>query len=264
MYKRTDRQRQLFGVESQLTDSLRTRLKESWAQIFNQEILPILMSNEDQFSQLYGTTGRPNFSVARMLGLCLLQELNNLSDQQALDTFGFDIRWRYALDVDEQDAYLSRRSLVEFRRRLAVKDPEMKSVRIIFEQISKAAIKKLGLCTSDQRADSTHIVSNICTRGRLDLFNKTIGLFLKSLTKDQYSRIPKHIADWHQHESNSWFGLGASERKAKLKQLAKYKTSLLPFSKKTNMWQPTSLINCSYDYLMSNAKSFLANPVKKI
>jgi hypothetical protein len=68
---------------------------------------------------LYEQTGRPNFSVALLLGLCLLQELNNLSDQQALEAFGFDIRWRYALDVHDQDAYLSRRSLVEFRRRLA-------------------------------------------------------------------------------------------------------------------------------------------------
>ena len=232
MYKRTDRQRQIFGVESQLSESLRTRLKESWAQIFNQEILSILMSNEDRFSLLYGTTGRPNFSVARMLGLCLLQELNNLSDQQALDAFGFDLRWRYALDVDEQDAYLSRRSLVEFRRRLAANDPEMKSVRIIFEQISKTAIKKLDLSTSDQRVDSTHIVSNICTRGRLALFNKTIDLFLKSLTVFQYSRVPKYIADWHQHESNGWFGLGAGERKAKLKQLAKYLNKLIAIFKR--------------------------------
>ncbi|PKN66557.1 MAG: hypothetical protein CVU57_06250 [Deltaproteobacteria bacterium HGW-Deltaproteobacteria-15] len=53
---------------------------------------------------LYGKTGRPNFSVARVLGLCLLQEFNTLSDQQALDAFSFDVRWRYALDVsDDQD-----------------------------------------------------------------------------------------------------------------------------------------------------------------
>ena len=64
---------------------------------------------------LYGKTGRSNFSVARLLGLCLLQELNNLSDQQSLDAFGFDIRWRYALDVSDEEDYLSRRSLVEFR-----------------------------------------------------------------------------------------------------------------------------------------------------
>src|SRR5208337_3653562 len=55
---------------------------------------------------LYGKTGRPNFSVARLLGLCLLQELSNLSDQQALDAFSFDIRWRYALDVGEEEDYL--------------------------------------------------------------------------------------------------------------------------------------------------------------
>ena len=102
---------------------------------------------------LYGTTGRSNFSVARMLGLCLLQELYNLSDQQALDAFGFDIRWRYALEVSDEDAYLSRRSLVEFRRRLAHKDPHMKIVRTIFEQISKTAINKLAISTREQRVD---------------------------------------------------------------------------------------------------------------
>jgi len=39
-------------------------------------------------------------------GLCLLQEWNDLSDQEALDTFSFDVRWRYALDVSDED-YLS-------------------------------------------------------------------------------------------------------------------------------------------------------------
>jgi len=166
MYKRTDPQKSLFGVETQLSKSLKSRLQHSWAQLFRSEILPILMRSEDQFAILYGQTGRPNFSVARMLGLCLLQELNALSDQQALDAFGFDIRWRYALDVDDQDAYLSRRSLVEFRRRLTSKDPDMMMVRTIFEGISKSAIEKLGLSTNEQRVDSTHIVSNICTRGQ--------------------------------------------------------------------------------------------------
>jgi hypothetical protein len=45
--------------------------------------------------------GRPadlTFSVARLLGLCLLQEWNDMSDQEALDTFSFDVRWRYAVE----------------------------------------------------------------------------------------------------------------------------------------------------------------------
>lgn len=222
MYKKTDPQQSLFGVETQLTASLKTRLQGTWAQVFRTEVLPILLQSEDQFAILYGQTGRPNFSVARMLGLCLLQELNDLNDQQALDTFGFDIRWRYALDVSDQDAYLSRRSLVEFRRRLAAQDADMKMLRTVFEKISKAAIEKLDLSTSDQRVDSTHIVSNICTRGRLDLFHKTIDHFLKSLDKQRFSRIPKNIRKWHQREPEGWFGMVQTGYKQNLEQLASY------------------------------------------
>lgn len=231
MYKNTDPQQTLFGVETQLSESLRSRLKGSWAELFRDEILPILLRSESNFAILYGKTGRPNFSVARMLGLCFLQELYNLSDQQALDAFGFDIRWRYALDGGDDDAYLSRRSLVEFRRRLTDKDPGMKIVRSIFDQISKAAIKKLGISTSDQRVDSTHIVSNIRTRGRINLFERTIELFIKSLDVERFTRIPKRIRKWHQDEREGWFGLGQVQRKAKLEQLAKYLAKLIALFK---------------------------------
>ena len=158
MFKKTNPQQSLFGIDTQLSEGLQTRLRSSWAHLFKVEILPILFKSEDEFSMLYGKTSRPNFSVARAIGLCLLQEYNDLSDQEALDAFGFDIRWRYALDVNDDQAYLSRRSLVEFRRRLAIKDPEMKLIRGIFEKLSKRAIKRLKLSTSQQRLDSTLVV----------------------------------------------------------------------------------------------------------
>src|SRR5208282_2751727 len=144
-----------------------------WAQLFRLEVLPILCRKEDDYAMLYGKTGRLNFSVARLLGLCLLQEWNDLSDQQALDTFSFDIRWRYALDISDEEDYLSRRSLVEFRRRLAAKDPEMKLVRTVFDRIRDSALKSLGLSAGNQRLDSTHIISNIRVRGRVALFSNT-------------------------------------------------------------------------------------------
>lgn len=129
MYKKTNPQQKLFSLESQLSPRLRNRLKSSWTHFFRIEVLPILLRSEDQYAMLYGKTGWPNFSVARLLGLCLLQEWNSLSNQQALDTFGFDIRWRYALDASDEEDYLSRRSLVEFRRRLVAKDPQMNPIR---------------------------------------------------------------------------------------------------------------------------------------
>ena len=148
MYKKTPPQMKLFGIETKVSPSLRTRLESSWAHLFRCEILPILFRNEDRYAMLYGKTGRPNFSVARLLGLCLLQEWNDLSDQEALDAYSFDIRWRYALDAHDEEDYLSRRSLVEFRRRLASKDPEMKLIRVVFDNVRDSAIKGLGLSST--------------------------------------------------------------------------------------------------------------------
>ena len=227
MYKRTPPQQKLFGLDTQLSPSLHNRLESSWAHLFKTEVLPILFRNEDRYAMLYGKTGRPNFSVARLLGLCLLQEFNTLSDQQALDAYSFDIRWRHALDVNEGDDYLSRRSLVEFRHRLAAKDPEMTLVRNVFDNVRDSAIKKLGLSTRDQRLDSTHIISNIRTRGRLALFTNTLSVFLKSLSEDQFSRVPKAIRKWHKAEPEGWFGLGPAEQKDKLEQLAQYVYKLI-------------------------------------
>jgi hypothetical protein len=105
----------------------------------------------------------------------------------------FDIRWRFALDVSDEEDYLSRRSLVEFRRRLTAKDPEMKMVRALFDNIRDSAIDKLGLSVSNQRLDSTHIISNIRLRGRVALFINTLRMFLKSLNKDHFSKVPADI-----------------------------------------------------------------------
>ena len=228
MYKKTNPQQKLFGVATHLSPSLRSRIESSWAQLFNREVLPILLKNEDEYALLYGKTGRPNFSVARVLGLCLLQEWNDLSDQQALDTFSFDLRWRYALEVsDEEEDYLSRRSLVEFRRRLAAKDPEMKLVRNVFNEVRDCAIQKLSVSAANQRVDSTLVISNIRIRGRLALFANTLTVFLKRLDEGQFSRVPQAIQEWHRSETEGWFGLGAAEQKDKVQELAEYVYELL-------------------------------------
>jgi hypothetical protein len=232
----------LLGVETQISSSLRSRLESSWAHLFRNDVLPLLFRKEDDYAKLYGKTGRPNFSVARLLGLCLLQEWNDLSDQEALDTFSFDVRWRYALDVSDEGDYLSRRSLVEFRRRLAAKDPEMKLIRTLFDNIRDSAINKLGLSTSNQRLDSTRIVSNIRLRGRVALFTNTINLFLKSLDGDHLSRVPAEIQKWHTQEPEGWFGLGPAEQKAKLAELARYLHELILIFEKDDLGEPYQLL----------------------
>jgi hypothetical protein len=242
MYKRTSPQQKLFGVETQVSPSLRGRLESSWAHLFRCEVLPILFRKEDDYAMLYGTTGRPNFSVARLLGLCLLQEWNDLSDREALDTFSFDVRWRYALDVNDDEDYLSRRSLVEFRRRLAAKDPEMKLVRAVFDNIRDSAIDKLGLSVAQQRLDSTHVISNIRLRGRLALFSNTLRLFLKSLDEDHFARVPTTIQEWYAREPEGWFGLGPAEQKITLEELAQHLYELIVIFEKDELGEPYQLL----------------------
>lgn len=242
MYRKTSPQIKLFGIETRISPSLRSRLESSWAQFFRHEILPVLFRKEDDYTMLYGKTGRPNFSVARLLGLCLLQEWNDVSDQEALDTFSFDIRWRYALDVGDGEDSLSRRSLVEFRRRLFAKDPGMKLIRTLFDAIRDSAIEGLGLSTSNQRLDSTHIISNIRLRGRLALFSDTVSLFLKGLDEDRFARVPADIQTWYAQEPEGWFGLGPSEQKIRLEELARYLYELIVIFEKDGLGEPYRLL----------------------
>ena len=98
MFKPTPRQRTLFEVDNRLGESIKRRLGGTWSEGFASRVLPVLLEAEEQFSVLYCTdNGRPNWSVARMLGLCILQEMHNMDDQTALDSLGFDLRWQHAL-----------------------------------------------------------------------------------------------------------------------------------------------------------------------
>ena len=268
MFKKTNPQQHLFGADTALARGMRVRVKNSWAKVFRDEILPILLTAEEDFAILYGVTGRPNFSVGRLLGLCLLQELFAFSDQQALDSFGFDARWQYALNINvDEDAYLSRRSLVEFRRRLVEKDPEMILMRSVFESISDAAIDKLGLSVKEQRLDSTHVASNIHTHGRIDLFQSTIKLFIRSLDEQRYAKLPADIRKWFEEESNGWFGLGSKEqKKEKMQRLALFLHKLIVlFEKDKEVMLATGtawVINGRNSIPLFDDRTFISHPGK--
>jgi hypothetical protein len=114
----------------------------------------------------------------------------------------------------------------------------------IISEIS--AIKKLGLSVSNQRLDSTHIISNIRVRGRIDLFTNTLILFLKSLDEGRFSRVPEAIRQWHSSEPEGWFGLGPAEQKVKLDELAQYLYELIVIFEKDDgltSSEPYQLLN---------------------
>jgi hypothetical protein len=215
MFRPTNRQSDLWGAPSSLPESSRERLVASWADGFSRKVYPVLLGAEERFSELYcSDNGRPNWSTARMLGICLLQEMLKLSDQEALDQLLFDVRWQHALALRPDQAYLSRRSLVDFRSRLVSVDPQMKRVREVFDAVSDGAIEDLGLCVRDQRLDSTLVTSNIRTKGRYDLFTKTLRHCLDSIGRTSPARLgvlSAALREWMEHEADGWFGKKSDE-----------------------------------------------------
>lgn len=225
MYRRTSRQIPLLGEGRNLPPSVRARLEGTWAIDFYREVFPVLLRCEDTFKDLYAHgNGRPNYPVAVVLGILLLEEWFNLSDQAALDAFSFDVRWQVALGVAAHDAYLSRPSLVEFRQRLVREDQDMKRVRKVFDALSRAAIQGLKLGDAVQRLDSTRVVSNIQTRGRVDLFQKTLVHFLRWLKESApkgWDALPAALRRWFEArvEGEGWDGASDEKWREELQQL---------------------------------------------
>jgi transposase len=227
VYRRTDRQVSLLQPASALPEGARARLDASWADGFAREVLPLLLGKEDDFRELYcADNGRPNWSVARILGILILQEMQDLPDQAALDLLSFDLRWHRALGIDPGDAYLSRRSLVEFRARLVNADPDAVHMRGVFDDIVAAAMTRLQVSTREQRLDSTRIQSNIYTRGRLDLFSKTLRLFVRTLQTGHaaaFARLPEPVRAWFEKDEDGVFGqVSAEQARVRLEEVARW------------------------------------------
>lgn len=227
MFQETSPQEDLFALQRQLPERVRERLKDTWAHGFATKVMPVLLEVESEFADLYDADqGRPAWSVARKLGICLLQHMFDYHDQEALDNLAYDVRWQYALGVPPEEAYLSRRSLVEFRSRLVEFDPEMQLVEEVFERVTRAALEDLDLETAHQRCDATLIVSNIQTRGREWLFGETLRKFLadlKDIRPDAYQKLPDGLGEWaHERlEEDGWFAQG-NEQRVSLETLAEW------------------------------------------
>jgi hypothetical protein len=228
MYRHTDTQMPLFPFATKLPSGVVRRLEQSWAPVFAREIFPVLLGVENRFARLYDReTGRPNFSVARLLALMFLQELQSLTDEEVLEALSFDLRYQHALSIEPDQAYISRRSYVAFRRRMVTKDPELCLLDAVFRSVGQHLVAALGLSTAEQRLDSTLVVSNIRTKGRRDLFGKTLRHFLQHLSKTWPAKmelLSGELRAWFEDSKQdvAWFGMRKGDDKALLQQRAEW------------------------------------------
>ena len=87
MFRPTDPQISLLESQFLLPDRKLARLQKSWAEPFQKRILPLIDEDvlRDAFSE---DNGRPNKSIRLLVGLHLLKEWNDLTDEQVKRYWG--------------------------------------------------------------------------------------------------------------------------------------------------------------------------------
>jgi len=173
--------RDMFDPLARFGPHRRNRLEKSWAKLFREEILPILPVH--MLSPRYsGITGSPTKDLYAMLGIMLLQEVHDLTDEETVDQVAFNLKWQYALGISEgkeKEAYVCPKTLWTMRDILA----EENLSGVIFETVTDKLAKLFCVDTTRQRLDSVHIFSNMRHLGRIGLFVRVIKTFLVNLKR---------------------------------------------------------------------------------
>lgn len=172
------------------------RIEESWAKVFREHILTTLPV-EKIFSKYDPVFGAPTKELYSMIGLMVLQQMNDLTDEEAVDQFAYNLQWHYALNITsaaDTAAYVSPKTLWNMRDLLI----ERELYQVIFEEVVTKLADVFKVDVAKQRFDSVHIFSNMRHLGRLGLFVKTIKTFLVNLKrhhKDLYESLETAITD---------------------------------------------------------------------
>ena len=197
MYRPSDPQKPLFDAGGLLPPEKRARLKKTWAEPFRRHALPILRQVEDEFAGLFDPDlGRPNRPVELVLGVLILKEMSDLTDDEALDALEYDARWWWALEREPRELHVCQKTLHNFRSRLIQKEKS----KLAFRRVTDELIGVLGVRVERQRLDSTQMLSNIAVLTRLGLMCETIGLFVravKRLDAKAYEALPAGILRRH-------------------------------------------------------------------
>ena len=117
MFRKRNPQLSLFQPELLVPTDKARHLEQSWAEVFRHQALPLI--DEGPFAHLYyPDNGRPNRAVQTLLGVHILKEMFNLTDQETLEQLEFNLLWHHALALDIAETHLPQKTLHNFRVRL--------------------------------------------------------------------------------------------------------------------------------------------------
>ena len=174
----------------------RKLLDESWAGLFREYILPELPVHKIASCYTDGF-GRPTKEIYAALGSLILQQMHDLTDEETVSQYSFNLQWHYALDIPgetDEAKYLCAKTLWTLRHLVARNGLD----RELFNVTTEILAKVFKVDTSKQRLDSVHIRSNMRRLGRICIFSQSIHNFLVNLKRQRrlvFESIEKELID---------------------------------------------------------------------
>ena len=174
----------------------RMLMEESWAGLFREEILNNLPAHE-LAKHFEDGIGRPTKELFTVLGVQILQHMNDLTDDEAIEQLAFNTKWHFALDIpDESDEskYMSLKTLWSMRKLIIDNGIDT----LMFNQTADTLSRVFSVNTSKQRLDSVHIRSNMKRLGRVGIFVRAIHKFMVNLKRQHgelLDSLPQVLVD---------------------------------------------------------------------
>jgi Transposase DDE domain/Transposase domain (DUF772) len=159
---------------------------------------------DELFADLYVHHGRRSVPPSILAVVMVLQRLEGCSDREAVDRFAYDLRWRYAAGVDDEQPGFVHTVLVELRARLrASTDPDR-----IFRVTTELA-RQVGLVGVRRVLDSAPLFDAVATQDTVTLLRGAIRGLLRAcpaelaaavraalVRDDDYQAAGKPVCDW--------------------------------------------------------------------
>ncbi len=123
----------LFDPWANLSPKRRQILDRTWPGLFKEHILQELPISE--LTPFFNAGfGRPTKDLYTVMGVLVLQQTHDLTDEETVDQFSFNIQWHYALNITEESdsaKYMCPKSLWNMRTIVAENGLESESSETI-------------------------------------------------------------------------------------------------------------------------------------
>lgn len=206
-------------------------LMKGWAHAFRNNVFPLI--NEERFSVIYSENqaSRPNTPINVMLGLLMIKEIFQQTDEELIGSLHFDIRYQYALCTTNYEKQpVSINTLTNFRNRVIEHEQTtgIDLIKMEVEALAEATAKYLSVDNKKVRVDSLMVSSSCKKLSRIELIYSVNSRLVKALKEENESLIPEECIPYLEtgHKNDTIYRTKDNEADSKLLRLLKHSKML--------------------------------------